>query len=93
MIRSGDWLNEAKAELGAGRTLHANEHWSWCCVICQQAAEKALKAIYEPFWTPQIGHNMNLLLQADQFFEADANQAVVDAEEIIGFAENTVRSP
>ena len=39
-------------------------HWSWCCFTCQQAAEKALKAICEHFRTPQRGHNLNVLIQA-----------------------------
>jgi HEPN domain-containing protein len=127
MIRSEDWLNEARAELRAAQDLYEGQHWSWCCFTCQQVAEKALKAICEHFRDQQIGHNLNLLVQAvevhaavgdtirmacarlnryyiptrypdafdagapaDQFFEADARQAVEDAEEVVRFAENTI---
>jgi HEPN domain-containing protein len=62
--RAQDWLKEAHAELAAARTLFEGGHWSWCCYTCQQAAEKALKALCERFRTPQVGHNLNILLQA-----------------------------
>jgi HEPN domain-containing protein len=130
MQRAQDWLNEARAELRAAHALLPGKHWSWCCFTCQQAAEKALKAVCEHFRTPQFGHNLNMLLQAveahtpvaesmrmacarlnryyiptrypdafdrgvpaEQFFEADARQAVADAEEVIGFAADLSGSP
>lgn len=64
MQRTRDWLKEAEAELSAARDLLKGKHWSWCCFTCQQAAEKALKALCEHFRSPQFGHNLNLLLQA-----------------------------
>lgn len=128
--RAKDWLKEAQAELRAGYDLLRGQHWSWCCFTCQQAAEKALKAVCEHFRTPQFGHNLNLLVQAiaahtavpeplrmscarlnryyiptrypnafdqgapaEQFFEADARQALTDAEEVIRFAEDLIGSP
>ena len=127
--RVEDWLLEAQAELRAARDLHKGKHWSWCCFTCQQAAEKALKAVCEHFRSPQFGHNLNVLLQAvevhvsaqeavrgacaslnryyiptrypdafpqgapaDQFFEADARQAIANAEEVVKYAEDTVVS-
>jgi HEPN domain-containing protein len=130
MQRAKDWLDEASAELRAGRDLCTGQHWSWCCFTCQQAAEKALKALCEHFRTPQFGHNLNLLVQAveahvqvvesmrmacarlnryyiptrypdafdrgapaDQFFAADAHQAVADAEEVVTFATDIIGSP
>jgi len=57
-------LREARAEFEAARDLYDTGHWSWCCFTCQQAAEKALKAVCEHFRTPQRGHNLNALLQA-----------------------------
>jgi len=73
MQRARDWMREAQAELEAARDLCRGGHWSWCCFTCQQAAEKALKAICEHFRTPQFGHNLNLLLQA-----VEAHTAVPD---------------
>lgn len=60
--RAKDWLKEAESELNAARTLLEAEHWAWCCFTCQQAAEKALKALCDHFRTPQFGHNLNMLL-------------------------------
>ena len=64
MQRTWDWMREAQAELAAARSLYETRHWAWCCFTCQQAAEKALKALCERFRTPQTGHNLNLLVQA-----------------------------
>lgn len=70
MQRSLDWLREAEGELQAAQDLYKHGHWSWCCFTCQQAAEKALKAIGEHFRQHLIGHNLNLLVQTLQNFIA-----------------------
>ncbi|MEM2934276.1 MAG: HEPN domain-containing protein [Methanocellales archaeon] len=122
-----DWLREAEGEFRAAQDLFAHKHWSWCCFTCQQAAEKALKALGEYFREPQFGHNLNLLIQAlearasipdairlaasrlnryyiptrypnafdrgapvDQFFEADAHQALEDAKGVLEFVQAIV---
>ncbi|MDF2957719.1 MAG: HEPN domain protein [Candidatus Alkanophagales archaeon MCA70_species_1] len=63
MRRERDWLREAEAEFEAARDLYAHGHWSWCCFTCQQAAEKALKALAEHFREPKFGHNLNMLIK------------------------------
>ncbi len=127
MRRVQDWLREAEAEFQAASDLLAHRHWSWCCFTCQQAAEKALKALGEHFRELQFGHNLNLLIQAlevytsipepirqaasrlnrcyiptrypnafdrgapaDQFFEADAREALEDAKEVMEFVRSVV---
>jgi HEPN domain-containing protein len=62
--RARDWLKESQAELAAARDLVAGGHWSWSCFTCQQAAEKAIKAMAEHFRIAQSGHNLNTLLRA-----------------------------
>lgn len=64
MQRVQDWFREAEAELQAARDLYLHGDWSWCCFTCQQAAEKALKAVGEHFRHYLVGHNLNLLVQA-----------------------------
>lgn len=66
MQRTEDWMREAEAELQAARDLLTHGHWSWCCFTCQQAAEKALKAVGEHFRQHPHGNNLNLLLRALQ---------------------------
>ncbi len=63
MQRALDWLAEARAELRAAEALLHTGHWSWCCFTCQQASEKALKAVCESLRAPQFGHNLNVLVQ------------------------------
>ncbi len=78
MQRTEDWMREAEAELQAARDLLAHGHWSWCCFTCQQAAEKALKAVGEYFRQHLVGHNLNLMLWEMQPFTAipeDVRQA------------------
>ncbi len=60
--RTADWLEQARGELKAAKDLYATANYAWCCFACQQAAEKALKAILEHLGTPTIGHNLLALL-------------------------------
>jgi len=60
--RTADWLEQAKGELKAAKDLYATLNYAWCCFTCQQAAEKALKAILEHLGSPTIGHNLLALL-------------------------------
>ncbi len=62
MQRAKDWLRQAQAEWAAAQDLYRGGHWAWCCFTCQQAAEKALKALCEYFRQPRFGHNLNTLL-------------------------------
>lgn len=41
-----DWWKQAHADLKAARDSAAQEHYEWACFQSQQAAEKALKALY-----------------------------------------------
>jgi len=63
MRRVKDWFREAELEFEAANDLFAHRHWSWCCFTCQQAAEKALKALGEYFREAQLGHNLNVLIK------------------------------
>ncbi len=78
MRRPQDWLKQAQAEYAAAQSLYEDGHWAWCCFTCQQAAEKALKAVLEHFGAPQTGHNLNHLLQAAEEY-MHATDAVREA--------------
>lgn len=61
--RSKDWLAQAKRDL-------ENAHWEkhggfyeWACFISQQAAEKALKAVYQRLGGDAWGHSVTNLLE------------------------------
>lgn len=40
------WWTQAERDIGAAQLLRANEYWETCALMCQQAAEKALKALW-----------------------------------------------
>lgn len=60
--RTADWLEQARGEFKAARDLYSTGNHAWCCFACQQAAEKALKALLEHFGTPAVGHNLLALI-------------------------------
>ena len=40
------WLQQAEHDIGAARLLRSNGYWDTCALMCQQAAEKAIKAVW-----------------------------------------------
>lgn len=62
MLRWADWLGQARAELSAAEWLLQGERHAWCCFTCQQAAEKALKALLDRHGIVRPGHDMLALL-------------------------------
>ncbi len=70
MQRTKDWMRQAEAELQAAKDLPTHGHWFWCCFTCQQAVEKAIKAIGEHFRQHLIGHDLISLLDELQMFTA-----------------------
>ena len=55
-------MEQAKGEIKAAKDLLNTSNYAWCCFTCQQAAEKALKAMLEYFGSPTIGHNLVALI-------------------------------
>jgi HEPN domain-containing protein len=45
--RSRDWLRQAEADLRAARDSRESEHFEWAAFASHQAAEKAIKALYQ----------------------------------------------
>lgn len=43
---AGDWLLQAQHDLDAAKALFQSEFWDTCIVLCEQAAEKAIKAVW-----------------------------------------------
>jgi len=62
--RTHDWLRQADADLRHARTsLAAGEH-EWSCFAAQQAAEKAVKALFMARGMEAWGHTVSALLGA-----------------------------
>jgi len=57
------WLQQAKADLEAAKDSRKAEHCEWACFQAQQAAEKALKAIWFFHCYDPWGHSLVRLVQ------------------------------
>jgi HEPN domain-containing protein len=54
--RARDWLRQAQRDLEVARTTLQAGQFDWSCFAAQQAAEKALKALYQYHHAEGWGH-------------------------------------
>ncbi len=66
--RTADWMEQAREDLSAAKDMLSTGHYAWCCFLCHQAAEKALKALLEHLRSPTPGHNLLRLLSVISSF-------------------------
>jgi len=66
--RSEDWLAQARRDIESARWQTEGGFFEWACFICQQSAEKALKAIYQGLGGDARGHSV-LNLHSDTISE------------------------
>ncbi len=64
MERSRDWLDDAQHDLVHAKSDLERGFYSWACFSAQQAAEKAVKAIFQKLGAEAWGHSVADLLQA-----------------------------
>lgn len=60
--RSTDWMRQALRDLESARSQKLAGFHEWACFIAQQAAEKALKALYQRLGGEAWGHSLSDLL-------------------------------
>ena len=60
--RSADWMAQAERDLDHARLSLEAEHFEWACFAAQQAAEKAVKALYEALGGEVRGHSVSGML-------------------------------
>lgn len=58
-----DWLEQAKRDLAHAQKDAKDEYYEWACFSAQQAAEKALKAVYLFRNMEAWGHSVSELLR------------------------------
>jgi HEPN domain-containing protein len=60
--RSKDWLRQAEADLRHARNSRAAGDYDWAAFACHQAAEKAIKAVFQKRHRDAWGHTISPLL-------------------------------
>jgi len=62
MERSADWLDQAQGDLAHARNDLEDGFYDWACFSAQQAAEKAVKAVFQRLGADVWGHSVADLL-------------------------------
>lgn len=62
MERSRDWMNQAEGDLAHARSDVQGSYYDWACFSAQQAAEKAVKAVFQKMGAEAWGHSVADLL-------------------------------
>lgn len=67
MERSQDWLAQAKRDLAHAQMDLEQKYFEWACFSAQQAAEKAVKAVFIKLGAEAWGHSVwDLLRQLEE---------------------------
>lgn len=75
--RSRDWLRQADVDLRQARGSLAAGFYEWAAFAAHQAAEKAIKAVFQSLHLDAWGHALSALLEALPP-EAKPDQALVE---------------
>lgn len=62
--RHQDWFRQAEKDLLHARHALEDADYEWACFAAQQAAEKAVKALYQKLGAEARGHSVAMLLSA-----------------------------
>jgi HEPN domain-containing protein len=73
MERSADWMDQAQGDLAHARHDLEGGFYDWACFSAQQAAEKAVKAVFQKLGAEAWGHSV-----ADLLEELNRSQTVPD---------------
>ncbi len=63
MERSRDWLDDAQGDLAHAQSDLERGYFNWACFSAQQAAEKAVKAVFQRLGAEAWGHSCADLLR------------------------------
>ncbi len=62
--RSRDWFRQAEADLRHARNAREDGDHEWSAFACHQAAEKAIKAVFQRRHLDAWGHTLSVLLES-----------------------------
>ena len=78
--RSEDWLRQAEADLKHAELSQREGDYEWSCFAAQQAAEKAVKALYLSLHGDAWGHSLLVLFRLlPQAIAAAVDPEILDA--------------
>ena len=60
--RAADWLGQVQRDLRYAEHAFEDADYEWACFAAQQAAEKALKAVYQKLSGEARGHSVTALI-------------------------------
>jgi HEPN domain-containing protein len=63
VVRTRDWFRQAEKDLEHAKRSAAEGDFEWACFAAQQAAEKAVKALYQSVHIDSIGHSVSRMIQ------------------------------
>lgn len=63
VMRTRDWFRQAEKDLKHAKKAAEGKDFEWACFAAQQAAEKAVKALYQSVHVDAIGHSVSRMMQ------------------------------
>lgn len=63
VMRSRDWFRQAEKDFAHAKRARGSGDFEWSCFAAQQAAEKAVNALYQSVHVDAIGHSVSRMLQ------------------------------
>ena len=81
-MRTRDWFRQAEKDLHHAKRSVAEKDFEWACFAAQQAAEKAVKALYQSLHIDSIGHSVSRMVQSLPIELKPSQQLVEHAKEL-----------
>ncbi len=78
MLRARDWLAQALRDLRHAHRSADMEDYEWACFSAQQAAEKAIKAVYQALGAEAWGHDLVRLISGLRELGFDVSEELVE---------------
>jgi HEPN domain-containing protein len=63
VMRTKDWFRQSEKDLQHAKRSVDSGDFEWACFAAQQAAEKAVKSLYQSIHVDAIGHSVSRMLQ------------------------------
>lgn len=83
--RSRDWIRQAQRDLDSAKSQMKESFFEWTCFIAQQAAEKAIKAVYQKMGAEAWGHSVTDLLKGMQEEKDVPNELIEKGKQLDKF--------